>query len=88
MTKPPLGKVEALLYVLQHVTKRGCARILTHPQGEWTEYRDFIKLVLLQAIEVAEGDGNAHGVGTREDIHLVVGENIGQPIIETTLKKQ
>jgi hypothetical protein len=31
MTKPPLGKVEALLYVLQHVTKRGCARILTHP---------------------------------------------------------
>ena len=31
MTKPPLGKVEALLYVLQHVTKRGCARIMTHP---------------------------------------------------------
>ena len=31
MTKPPLGKVEALLYVLQHVTTRGCARILTHP---------------------------------------------------------
>ena len=31
MTKPPLGQVEAVLYVLQHVTKRGCARIMTHP---------------------------------------------------------
>ena len=31
MTKPPLGKVEALLYVLQHVITRGHARILTHP---------------------------------------------------------
>ena len=31
MTKPPLGKVEALLYVLQHVTTKGCARIMTHP---------------------------------------------------------
>ena len=32
MTKPPLGKVEALLYVLQHVTTKGCARIMTHPR--------------------------------------------------------
>ena len=31
MTKPPLGKVEALLYVLQHVTTKGCAIIMTHP---------------------------------------------------------
>ena len=31
MTKPPLGKVEAVLYVLQHVITRGHARILTHP---------------------------------------------------------
>ena len=30
MAKPPLVKVEALLYVLQHI-KRGCIRILTHP---------------------------------------------------------
>ena len=33
MTKPPLGKVEALLYVLPHVITRGHARILTHPHG-------------------------------------------------------
>jgi hypothetical protein len=38
MTKPPLGKVEALLYVLQHVTTKGCARIMTHPpKNPWPQ---------------------------------------------------
>ena len=34
MTKPPLEKVEALLYVLQHIITRGRARIMTHPLKE------------------------------------------------------
>ena len=31
MTKPRLVKVRALLYVLQHITKRGCAYFDTAP---------------------------------------------------------
>ena len=53
MTKPPLGKVEALLYVLQHVTKRGCARILTHPHLGY-----FCFISYLSQLQ-AEGDANA-----------------------------
>ena len=42
MTKPPLGKVEALLYVLQHVTqKRMCQNYDTpsNPQLITPDYR-------------------------------------------------
>ena len=40
---------------------------------------------LFETIEVAQCHCNRHGIRTREDVGLVVGENIGQAIVETAL---
>ena len=44
--------------------------------------------VLFKTIEVAQCHGNCHGIRTREDVGLVIGENIGQAIVETALEQQ
>ena len=43
---------------------------------------------LFKTIEVAQCHGNCHGIRAREDVGLVIGENIGQAIVETTLEQQ
>ena len=42
--------------------------------------------LLFQAIEVTQGDCNAHGVGAGKYVGLVVRKNVGQAVIETPLK--
>ena len=42
--------------------------------------------LLFQAIEVTQGDCNAHGVGTGKYVGLVVRKNVGQAIVETPLQ--
>ena len=43
---------------------------------------------LFETIKVAQCHSNRHGIRTREDVCLVIGENIGQAIVETTLEQQ
>ena len=64
MTKPRLGKVRALLYVLQHVTKRGCAYFDTAP---------FVLYLSCVSVTIAQGPPSSPCLswGRTEKLNLV-----------------